>query len=307
MNQAIMQKLRYHEDQFITLPDVAGETLHVRYWDVGDGEEVIFFLHGIAACVESWAWTIEPLLPHYRILAPDFPGHGRTSAPSNPHFYQVGTIIEAAADFLNAMDVIAPVHVVGNSAGGTAALHLAIHHPQWVKNLVVIDPAGLHKTIHLAYRLPGTLPFVNTALTLPPVQSVVRWVFQQVVTEKPIGNVCAEQIYYYLEQEHTRRAIVYLLQHGTSLDGMKHIFKPSELQGIANPTLILWGEHDPVIPASQADIALQHIPDSRAVIFRHSRHAPQVDRADEVAQLLHQFFRDNRLDDETEAIGKVYR
>ena len=134
MNQPMMQKLRLHEDQFITLPDVAGETLHVRYWDVGEGDEVIFFLHGIAACVESWAWTIEPLLPHYRILAPDF-----SRSWENVCSKQIRTSIKsrrlskAAADFLNSMDVTAPVHVVGNSAGGTAALHLAIHHPQWVK------------------------------------------------------------------------------------------------------------------------------------------------------------------------------
>ena len=114
-----------------------GLTFHVQR--VGTGDETVVMLHGL---------LIDNLSSHYYAVAPgvadrmqvvmyDLRGHGHTERPATGY-----SLDDAVADLwlvLDGLGIHEPVHLLGNSYGGTIALDAAIKRPDRVRSLVLID------------------------------------------------------------------------------------------------------------------------------------------------------------------------
>lgn len=62
------------------------------------------------------------------------------------------------------------------------------------------------------------------------------------------------------------------------------------------PTLIVWGEHDQVLPAAHLDAAARVLPHARTVLLPDTGHLPQVERAEEFARLVTDLWSSCRTD-----------
>src|SRR6266568_4387725 len=118
----------------------AGE-YKTHYWEAGEGESVLL-LH--PACPGAnggteFRHTIEPLSEHFRVLAPDLIGFGKTDSPTR--MLKHPAYVEHIVEFIKAVDA-APVHLVANCRGGLVAISVAGEHPELVRRLVLIGNAG---------------------------------------------------------------------------------------------------------------------------------------------------------------------
>jgi N-formylmaleamate deformylase len=127
-----------HEPQtrFVTsLVDAGTATLAVTQY-AGNGRPLVL-LHGIGSSHTTWWPVIDPLARHFRLIAPDWRGHGASDKPD------LGYLVEDyAADLdglLRGLGLDRPL-VLGHSLGGTVALHWASNHPGSARRLVVEDP-----------------------------------------------------------------------------------------------------------------------------------------------------------------------
>ncbi|WP_280233617.1 alpha/beta fold hydrolase [Nocardia cyriacigeorgica] len=110
--------------------------LHVHRFGPRTGP-VMLALHGVTGHGGRWADLAERFLPDIRIIAPDLRGHGRsTSLPP----WNFETIVQDVVEVL-AAETDEPVVLVAHSFGGACALHLVRHHPQLVRELILLDPA----------------------------------------------------------------------------------------------------------------------------------------------------------------------
>jgi pimeloyl-ACP methyl ester carboxylesterase len=94
-------------------------------------------IHGITSCLAQWYVDILPALAaEYRVTAYDLRGHGLTQLTESGY-----DSANMAADLLALMDHlgIERACLVGHSFGGAIALHLALHHPERVKGIVLLD------------------------------------------------------------------------------------------------------------------------------------------------------------------------
>ncbi len=102
----------------------------------------IVLLHGLTANSDDWSFTVRPLTEAgWRVLAPDLPGHGRSSAPKDALAYR----LERVADLMHGLAGelgFAPAVVVGNSMGGAVAQEWVLRHPEGVSALVLVGSAG---------------------------------------------------------------------------------------------------------------------------------------------------------------------
>ncbi|MEU7628549.1 alpha/beta fold hydrolase [Nocardia sp. NPDC049220] len=98
---------------------------------------VVLALHGITGHGGRWADLATRQLPDLRVLAPDLRGHGGSTALPPWNFE---TIVADLVELLTA-EADGPVVVLAHSFGGACALHLAHHHPELVRALVLLDPA----------------------------------------------------------------------------------------------------------------------------------------------------------------------
>ncbi len=125
--------------QEIVLPAglVAHISVTIRYIDVGEARQgTILLMHGIP----TWGYLYHAIIPSlvdsgYRILAPDFLGHGWSDRRDrfDRSFQDQARVIIA---LLSALE-LERVDIVGHDTGGAIALILAIEHRDYVNRLVI--------------------------------------------------------------------------------------------------------------------------------------------------------------------------
>ena len=104
-------------------------------------------LHGSAATARQWAPLSAHLGDDFRIIAPDMPGYGGSSAVQAGEADHAGP--DAAGDAACRVAALLrscgrPVHLVGHSAGGNVALAIAMRRPDLVASLTLIEPVTFH-------------------------------------------------------------------------------------------------------------------------------------------------------------------
>lgn len=200
----------------------------------GRGPHVLL-VHGLGVSRASMQKLAEVMASSgYHVILPDIPGQGATERDERRKYS-----VDAQARFLKRLldhKRIERAFVIGNSMGGHIAVSLALLHPQKVKKLVLISPAGLQNG--------GPLPYYK--LEIP-----------EDLDEKQKKN---------LEwNNYVRRDI-----HA----GMHYPIDPY-LGGVQSPTLIIWGEKDEILPVDLAPVWHRQIRASRLIRLENLGHMPQ--------------------------------
>ena len=100
---------------------------------LGDQGPTLVFLHGLFGQGRNWTQIGKALTDRHRVLLVDLPHHGRSDWGERWDFVEIAGQV---AGLLSADD---PVALVGHSLGGKVAMVLALHHPELVERLVVVD------------------------------------------------------------------------------------------------------------------------------------------------------------------------
>ena len=113
--------------------------IEIAYFDEGKGERTLIFVHGLGSYAPAWKNNIEALRQHYRCIAIDLPGYGKSSKGK----YEASMTFYATA-IKGLMDVLAidKAVLVGHSMGGQISMTLALAYPERVSDLVLVAPAG---------------------------------------------------------------------------------------------------------------------------------------------------------------------
>jgi pimeloyl-ACP methyl ester carboxylesterase len=115
---------------FLDLPDT-----RLYYTDQGGGQPLVL-VHGYTCDSTDWTWVIPELLQHFRVIAYDHRGTGR-SGPARDH--SMARQVEDLVSVIEHLGVIEPI-VVGHSMGGAIASSLAVERPHLARAVVVLDP-----------------------------------------------------------------------------------------------------------------------------------------------------------------------
>jgi pimeloyl-ACP methyl ester carboxylesterase len=256
--------------------------------DIGSGDPVLL-IHGLGGSWPNWLEQLPVLSATHRVIALDLPGFGASPMPPLPV-----TIPGYARTIAGLMDAlgIPSAAIVGNSMGGEISAELALQAPERVRRLVLISPAGV-STAHVARRLPA----IRAAY--PAVGALAAWVganADQVVRRPRLraaalslvaarpreiaAEFAAEQIRG-VGKPGFMPALEALIAHSQTLR--------ERLPDIGCPTLVLWGDRDPVVPVRDAEVFASEIPGARKVIWSQTGHVAMFERAAEFNALLHGF------------------
>ncbi|MFI1769420.1 alpha/beta fold hydrolase [Streptomyces sp. NPDC020800] len=118
---------------------------HVQFLPAGNGPttpDTVVFIHGaFIDSLASFYFTLGPRFTEagFNAVMYDLRGHGRSERPGTGYMLQ-----DFTADLTSLLDALAlpePVHVIGNSFGGTLAFDLAVHHSHRVASITVVESA----------------------------------------------------------------------------------------------------------------------------------------------------------------------
>ncbi len=234
----------------------------------------VILLHGMGAHGGFWQPVLERLSERFLVLAPDIAGFGSsTLSPASP----APSLTAWLADFMDAMG-ISRAHIVGHSLGGAIAAQFAIERSGRVERLVLSDSVGLGMR---------PLGLIAAALFVMPSNPVTRLILRRILWRNPADIPPADR-----ERRGGRpsfdRNLARRILRATGWKGLPRI-PPERLREIGRPTLLLWGERDPVVPVSIARRALSFIPGARLAIVRGSGHSPALESPVDFAEKLLEF------------------
>lgn len=241
----------------------------LRYLEAGQGQPVIL-LHGLGAVKEVWMANLGPLSAKYHVYALDQVGFGHSDKPLLD--YKVATFSDFLFGFMHAQN-LNKATLVGNSLGGWIAVDFALHHPEMVDKLVLVDAAGLPWAKMVAVNLnPSSVE--ETRVLLESLFYDKKMVTDDFVTQVFTNHVHNNDSY---------------TIHQTFAGFMQNQFIDSKLASIHAPTLIIWGHDDELIPASEGEKFRAGIAGAKLVVFDQCGHVPQIEKAADFNKALLNF------------------
>jgi len=260
------------------------------YQAAGEGRPLVL-IHGIGGSSINYQQNIEALSHHYRVYAPDIPGHGRSEKP------EIDYTVESAAPFIAAFiqDVCGePAALVGMSAGGLMCALTASAYPELVTHLVLVSTAGLGRDVGASLRLltlPLTDPFV---VGVRPTPAGVRLSMRHVVhdpaclSEEMVAALCVDRAI-----PGNARVMLRALRSNVSLLGLRRWQRHLQaLRLVGAPVMVIWGKQDRLIPVKHAYQAARWLGNRvRVHVFDGCGHWPPYERPAEFNRLVLEFVR----------------
>jgi pimeloyl-ACP methyl ester carboxylesterase len=268
-------------------------TLHghcVSYRRAGWGP-VVVLIHGITGSSATWEDVIEPLAEKYTVVAPDLLGHGASAKPRGD--YSLGAYASGVRDLLGALGHDRGT-IVGHSLGGGVAMQMAYQFPERCERLVLVSSGGLGREVNVMLRaavLPGSelvLPLLASSRVLSASTAIGGFFARLGMRAGPdleeiwrgfssLNDVGARAAFI-----HTLRGIVD--PGGQRVNATDRLYLAQRV-----PTMLLWGERDPIIPVRHGRAAHELIPNSRFETFARAGHFPHRSDPREFVRVFEDF------------------
>lgn len=252
----------------------AGDVL-VRVVRTGTGDTTFLLLHGYGESLMAWKGMVGPLARHGRVVALDIPGFGASDKPAGP--YTLAAQVERLGDLVD-RKISGPVIVVGHSMGGEIAVGLALSRPERVVGLILIASAGIQ------IGTSGAMDSVGNATT-----GLISWFNSVRTVVLPIHDPSWLDEPQDLAEYDVTTDPAYRASSVAVLDSFDFRGLRGRLGDLRQPTLLIWGENDPLIPLAVGRIMAREIPCATLVIVEDAFHRPQVERPEKVTRAVEAF------------------
>lgn len=260
--------------------EVVCQGTRVRYVDAGKGMPVVL-VHGLGASMYAWRKNIAPLAAAgFRVIAFDNRGFGFSDQPDSGYDNAAyARLLVALLDSLHLADAV----LVGHSMGGAIAAEVAIDHPSRVRGLVLIASAGLGVREPLLFRV-ARWPVVGPSLLALRGRGLTGRILRSTYADpRRVSEEDVDQYYAPVARESYGRTLRLVLRR-FRFDALV-----GRLDHVAAPTLVLWGDHDRMVPLPLGRALAAGIPRSALLIVPDAGHAVQEEAPNEVNRLLIKF------------------
>ena len=245
--------------------------LNLYYEIHGSGGVPVVLLHGAYMSTGAMQPLLSDLAKSRQIIAVDLQGHGRTADIDRPLQYeQMADDVAALLEHLG----ISQADIVGYSMGGNVALQLAIRHPDLVRKLVVASGQ---------YRLDGMYPEVIAGIAelTPEIMRGTPWY-------EEYANVAPNP------EDFPR-----LVEKLKRLDAEEFAWPEEDIQAIAAPTLLIYGDADVFRPEHMVELFrllgggvpgdLTGLPKARLAVLPGTTHITVMNRIDWLLPMITEF------------------
>jgi pimeloyl-ACP methyl ester carboxylesterase len=251
---------------------------------------VVVLVHGMAGSSTTWREVMPILGERYRVIAPDLLGHGRSDKPAGD--YSLGAHASLVRDLMANLGIDRAT-IVGQSLGGGVAMQFAYQFPEMCERLVLVNSGGLGRDVSWILRLlslPGAefvLPIIVPGFVRDHGNSLSRWLHQRGVRPPRVAEMW--QAYASLAESENRQAFLRTLRSVVDVSGQTVSARDRLYLTALMPTLIMWGDNDPIIPVDHGREAHDEMPGSRLVIFEGVGHFPHVEVPEQFVAALTDF------------------
>jgi pimeloyl-ACP methyl ester carboxylesterase len=243
------------------------------YYEIhGSGGVPVVLVHGAYMTTGLMEFLLSGLATTRQVIAVDLQGHGRTADVDRPLQYE--QMADDVAALMEHLD-IAQADIVGYSMGGSIALQVAMHHPERVRKLVAASGQ---------YRLDGLY------------SEVIAGIATNSTPELMMGTPWYEA---YAAVAPNPEDFPTLVEKLKRLDAEEFAWDEQQIEAIAAPTLLIWGDADVIRPEHMVELFrllgggvpgdLTGLPKARLAILPSTTHVGVMNRADWLLPMITEF------------------
>jgi pimeloyl-ACP methyl ester carboxylesterase len=275
------------EERYIEIG--GGHKIHV--FEAGSGPPLVM-LHGTGTA----GYSLLPLLDHLegvRAIVPDRPGNGLSDPVDFGHNGYRDRAVEVTGQMLDALGVD-QISLGGNSGGSVWAIWYALAHPERIQHLILLGSVPL---------LPGThAPILIRLMTTPIIGHIMarmpankRMVVQlmgvmgegeTIVNHPKVLEALIATNNDPVASKAARTEFSAFLNVLGFRENMK--IQTGDLAKLSMPTLVIWGDHDPLGGVDVARVISEAIPNCELEVLP-AGHVPQLGHPDKAARLISDF------------------
>jgi pimeloyl-ACP methyl ester carboxylesterase len=246
----------------------------------GAGEPLVL-LHGWPQHWWQWRHLIAPLAQHYQVICPDLRGLGWTEAP--PTGYTAETQAEDIIGLLDQLGV-RRFRLIGHDWGGAAGYLLALRHPRRVARYIAINTANPFLRPTPRVLLNGARLWHALANTTRPTATPIPAFALRHWTRHPDAITPPDRALFLAQfrEPERRRATVRYYRNLVGREIPLLLAGKYRWSRLTVPTLVLAGDHDPLLPPTQLTGFGRHATDLRVELLDQVGHFPPAEAPDRV-------------------------
>jgi pimeloyl-ACP methyl ester carboxylesterase len=219
----------------------------IGYEAAGEGEPVVL-VHGLSGSTRWWYRNVPVIAQTHRIYLVDLPGFG--SMRSLRRQFVLAETAKWLSEWMEAAG-LERAHLVGHSMGGYVSVRLAADRPELVRRLVLVAPAGVPAERSMRGHVVSlllALRYATPAFMPVLVRDALR--MGPSTLWRAARDLLAEDI-------------------------------REDLRNVESPTLLVWGEKDPLVPPAVGNLLREEVPNSRLLLLERAGHVPMYEQPKE--------------------------
>lgn len=255
------------------------------YYEVHGSGQPLLLISGVGYGAWFWHKLVQELQDDFQVIVFDNRGSGQSDQPAGP--YTVPMMAADTAGLLDGLDM-EEVVVMGHSLGGFIAQELAVSRPELIGKLI------LASTNHGGMQVVPITPEAMEVLTNregDPVELVKKGI--EIACAPGFGEKHPEVVKELMEYRFTNPVPPSQYQAQVAAGAGTAAYTPDmveqRMSSIQVPTLILFGEHDRVVPPGNAELMAEKIPQARVEIIPDTGHIFPIEDPSAAAEVIRKF------------------
>jgi pimeloyl-ACP methyl ester carboxylesterase len=247
---------------------LAVDGMQVHYKREGQGFPIVL-VHGTGAILQTWdAWTKTLTSNGYEVIRMDLQSFGLTG-PREDDDYAIESYVDFLDQFIEKLGVDS-FHLAGNSLGGNIAWHYAIEHQDKIGKMILIAPSGFKakkRKGSIAFKLAKYAwlePVIKNLGTRLMVRRTMKDVYYD---DSKLSETLYEQYLAATKRAGNRGAFIKRVNAEQNAD-------TSALASIKTPTLLMWGDHDVLVPHTLAEKFQNAMANDTLILYTNMGHIP---------------------------------
>jgi pimeloyl-ACP methyl ester carboxylesterase len=280
-----IEKCSFPNSQFVKWHD-----RDIHFLEFGDkNNQQVLMIHGFGGSVHNFKSLYEMMQNDYYIVAIDLPGFALSDQP-NMEALETTSYLEAYHHFMNfVIDEfeLNDFHIIGNSLGGWISWETTYQHPEKIKSLTLLTSAGyemdkVSKNATAWLKTWWADAVFKKGMPLYIAKTNMSKIFYD---KSKVSEEGLQTNYYSINKEGNFPFMLKLATAGEFPDTAK-------IAAIKNPTLVIWGLHDEIVPSYHAEKFGRDIEGSKVVVFENCGHVPQIELPEDTYREIINFYRE---------------
>lgn len=282
---------QYHEQLTADVKTLAVDGIVISYREMGvpgSAEQTgadadapsppLLLIHGFMGSSYDFHAVMPGLAEIRPVIAVDLPGFG-LSDKSPDLDYSKQRMADLLLRFMSILEHDR-FDIMGHSMGGEIALRMTLTEPQHMSRLVLLSSGG---SADIQRGFAGTAPewLLDSILKSYLVQ---RLYFPLAVGQIRYASAAWFDPFFFFNRQIPAATLNQMTRDNDSGQ------IAGQLKEISQPTLLVWGDKDRIIPLKQGQIMNEQIPDSRLIIYENCGHLVALERSDELLDAITKFF-----------------